>query len=95
MKFIKDLTHRGEVGSSKKFWYNISCLTATIVLFQVFIANTMEDYYMVILYAVYLVTVGGFEVIPKMLAMFIEFKTGKGVKDAGTDDAVAKQKTDS
>lgn len=78
MAFIKDITHRDGIGSSKKLWFNISCFTATYVLVLVARKDTMEDYAFICLFAVYLVTVGGFEVIPKILAMILEFKTGKG-----------------
>lgn len=77
MKFINDIVHRDGKGSSKKLWYNIAGLTATIILLWVCYKDTFEDYAFICLFSVYLVTVGGFEVMLKMMAMVIEFKTGK------------------
>jgi hypothetical protein len=76
MKFITDLTHRDGKGSSKKLWFNIACLIATIIICWVAYKDTMEDYAFIVFYAVYLACIGGFEIIPKLLGMIIEFKNG-------------------
>jgi hypothetical protein len=47
----------------------------------------MEDWAFICLYATYLITVGGFEIILKMMAMIIEFKNGKGATNASIPDA--------
>lgn len=89
MNFIKDITHREGKGSGRKFWFNIACCTATAVLLWVTARDTMEDEYLICLYSVYLVTVGGFEVIPKMLSMIIDLKNGGrhvGVTDSKQKD---------
>lgn len=98
MKFLKDITHRGDVGSSKKFWFNIACFTATVIIiklaWQLCSEYGMDDRVFVCLFVAYLASVGGFEVIPKMLAMIIEFKTGKGTQNVA-NNTMAEQKTDS
>lgn len=76
MQFLHDLTHRNGQGSSKKFWYNISALTSTIILLWICYKDTMEDYAFIFLFMAYLLTVGGFEVILKMTQMVIDLKSG-------------------
>lgn len=79
-QFIKDLTHRNGQGSSKKFWYNMACFTATVVM--LWIASKlptefgMDDWIFVVLFGVYLITVGGFEVILEVAKLFIQWRTG-------------------
>lgn len=87
MQFFKDITHRDNRGSSKKLWFNMACLTATFVLGWVCYKDNMEDWAFICLYATYLITVGGFEIILKMMAMIIEFKNGKGATNASIPDA--------
>lgn len=77
MSFLKDITHRDDKGSSKKLWYNGAALTATIVLLWVAYKDNMEDWAFITFYAVYLGTVGGFEVVLKIMDMLIQFKNGK------------------
>lgn len=77
MKFLTDITYRDGKGSSKKLWFNLACLTATITLLWVCYKDNMEDWAFIIFYAIYLITVGGFEIILRMMAMVIEFKNGK------------------
>jgi hypothetical protein len=76
MRFLHDITHRNGQGSSKKFWYNIAGLTATIVVLWVCYKDTMEDYAFICLFLTYLLTVGGFEVILKMTQMIVDIKSG-------------------
>lgn len=92
MSFFKDILGRDDKWSSKKLWYNVACLTATIVVLVMAYRNTMEAYAYICLYSVYLVTVGGFEVIPKILAMILEFKSGKEIKSGDTSVSVEIQK---
>ena len=77
MKFLKDITGRDGKFSSKKVWYNVAGFASTACLLWIAYKDTFEDYAFICLYAVYLVTVGGFEVMLKMMAMIIEFKNGK------------------
>lgn len=77
MSFFKDIMGRDNKWSSKKVWFNIACLTGTFVLLLVAYKDTMEDYAFICLYAVYMASIGGSEIIPKMLAMILEFKTGR------------------
>lgn len=76
MSFLKDITHRDGKGSSKKIWYNGAALAATCVLLWVCYKDNMEDWAFITLYAIYLCTVGGFEVVLKMLDMMIKLKNG-------------------
>lgn len=78
MIFLRDITSRDGKASSKKLWFNIACFTSTVIVTWMAYLHCMEDYAFIALFSVYLVTVGGFEVIPKMLGMMIEFKNGKG-----------------
>lgn len=75
------LIHRNGEVSSKKVFFCVACAVATVILLWVTYHQHLEygmtDEWFVALFMVYLVTVGGFEVIPKMLAMLIEFKNGK------------------
>lgn len=86
-KFIRGITHRNGEPSSKKFWYNVAGLAATaIILYLAYTLPTergMEDWVFVWLFAIYLVTVGGFEVILQMMRMMLEWKNGtqKGAAD--------------
>ena len=76
-QFLKEITERNGESSSKKLWYNGACLTATIVLLWICYKDTFEDWAFISIYSVYLVTVGGFEVIIDLVNKIIEFKTGK------------------
>lgn len=80
IQFVKDITHRNGEGSSKKLWYNLACLAATAVLlrlaWKLSTADGMEDWTFVWLFAIYLVTVGGFDVILEMMRLVIQWKTG-------------------
>ena len=85
MQFFKDINYRDGKGSSKKWWFNIACLTATIILLWICYKDNMEDYAFIALFSIYLTCLGGFEVIPKILAMVLEFKTGKKVEVTNAD----------
>lgn len=85
MKILYDITHRDGKGSSKKVWYNIAGLTSTIIVLWVCYKDTMEDYSFICLFAIYLVTVGGFEVMLRMMAMVIAFKNGGKNVDVALD----------
>jgi phage-related holin len=78
---FKEINSRDGKWSSKKIWFNVCCLTATIVLAWIAYKDTMEDYAFIIFYCIYLVCLGGFEIIPKVLGMVLEFKTGKKVEE--------------
>ena len=77
MRFFVDIMKRDGKYSSKKVFYNVAGVAATVVLLWLAYKDTMEDYAFICLYSVYLVTVGGFEVMLKMMAMIIEFKNGR------------------
>ena len=77
MKFFIDIMGRADKFSSKKVWFNISCLIASGCLCYITYRNDMDDTYYIILYSIYLTCLGGFEIIPKILAMVLEFKTGR------------------
>lgn len=80
MNFIKDITHRDGKGSSKKFWYNIACLTATVVIlwtaYKLPTAEGMDDWVFIWLFGIYLVTAGGFDVILEVLRLILQLRTG-------------------
>jgi len=76
LKFIKEIFTRDGAASSKKFWFHGACLTATIVLLWVCYKDNMEDWAFIVLYGIYLACLGGFEIIPKILGMILEFKNG-------------------
>jgi predicted outer membrane lipoprotein len=79
-QFIKDITSRNGEGSSKKLWYNGACLVSSIVVIR--LAWTlpteygMEDWAFVWLLGVFLVCVGGFDVILEMMRLAIQWKSG-------------------
>ena len=79
MKFFIDLMGRDNKWSSKKVFYCIAGLVATICLLWITYRDTMEDWNYICLFSVYLVTVGGFEVMLKMMAMVLDFKSGRSV----------------
>ena len=91
MRFFVDIMKRDGKYSSKKVFYNVAGITATIALLWVTYKDTMEDYAFICLFSVYLVTVGGFEVMLKMMAMIIEFKNGRSTT---TTTATYKETTD-
>jgi hypothetical protein len=74
MKFLHDLTHRDGQASTKKFFYAMACTVATICLVWITYRDTMEDWAYITLFLVYLLTVGGFEVILKMAQMIVDIK---------------------
>jgi len=82
--FFREMFSRDGTISSKKFWYSAAALTATICLLWVTYKDNMDDWIYVCLFCIYLVTVGGFEVMLKMMAMVIEFKTGKPATSSTT-----------
>lgn len=75
--FFTDLFYRDGKGDQKKTFYNVAGVTATACLLWACYKDNMEDYAFICLFSVYLVTVGGFEVMLKMMSMVIEFKNGK------------------
>ena len=77
MKFFADIMGRADRFSSKKVWFNLSCLIASGCLCYITYRNDMDDFYYIVLYSIYLTCLGSFEIIPKILAMVLEFKTGK------------------
>jgi hypothetical protein len=77
VNFLTDITHRDGKGSSKKLWYNLACVAATVCLLWITYKDTFEDWAYICLYLIYLACIGGFEVVPKMMAMIIEYKNGK------------------
>ena len=85
LPFIMDITHRDGSGSSKKLWYNLACMTATVVLLWCAWAlpsdKGLEDWAFIWLFAIYLVTVGGFEVLLKMMTLVVAWKGGKPPED--------------
>ena len=80
MKFLLDVAGRDGKWSSRKIWYNICGITSTVCLlwltYQIKPADEISWMY-IALYSIYLVTVGGFDVMLKMMTMIIEFKNGK------------------
>jgi hypothetical protein len=77
MKFLLDIMGRADKFSSKKVWYNGACLTVTGCLLWVTYKDSMDDMSYITLYSIYLMCLGGFEVIPKVLGMVLEFKNGR------------------
>lgn len=75
-QLLKDLNSRDGQLSSKKLWYNLSCLTSTVVVLWACYRDSIEDFYFICLIGIYLCTVGGFEVILEILRLV------KGVKNA-------------
>lgn len=88
--FVKGLTHRNGEPSSKKFWYNIAALVASIVIiwegYKLPTVDGMDDWSFIWLFAIYLITVGGFEVILEMMRLAITWKTGGKVEEEPKDD---------
>ena len=76
-QFFKAIVSRDGKISSKKLWYNFAGATATACLLWITYKDDMEDWTYICFYSIYLVTVGGFEVMLKMMAMIIEFKNGR------------------
>jgi hypothetical protein len=75
--FWKETLGRDGKWNDKKIAYAIACLVASYILVFIAWKDNMEDWAFICLYCAYLVTVGGFEIILKMMAMIIEFKNGK------------------
>ena len=77
-KVIREISQRDGKLSSKRFWYNAAGLASTLII--VYLAwtlptvNGMEDWVFVWVFAVYLITVGGFEVILEMMRLAIQWK---------------------
>ena len=77
MKFWIDIMGRADKFSSKKLWFNLSCLTATGCLIWITYKASMEDAMYITLYCIYLMCLGGFEILPKVLSMVLDFKSGR------------------
>lgn len=95
MKFLRDITYRDGSGSSKKVWYNMSCLSATIIIlwtgYKLPTEQGMDDWTYIWLFAIYLCTVGGFEVVLQILKLIVQWKNGQSAKeniDAGANQDV-------
>lgn len=88
LSFLKDITHRDGEGSSKKLWYNVACGAATVIMlweaFQLPSAYGMDDWAFIWLFGVFLLSVGGFEVLLQVVRLI------KGVPDAN-NTATSKQ----
>lgn len=84
-RFFKEFVSRNGEGSSKKLWYNGACAVASVIM--VYLAWTLptergiDDSIFVWLFAVYLGTVGGFDVILEIMRLFIQLKTGSAPVD--------------
>lgn len=76
-QWLQEINYRDGKYNSKLVWYNLSCLTATSVVLWTCYRDLMEDYAFIWLFSIYLITVGGFEVILKAMSMIIDFKNGK------------------
>ena len=85
---IIDLVARDGKLSSKKVWYNVSCAASTLIMIYVTVKQIKVDYYYICLFSIFLVTVGSFEVIPKMLAMLIEWRTGRKMEQTETTNTI-------
>ena len=82
-EFIRGLTHRNGMASSKKTWFNGACLTATAIMawlaYKLPTVDGMDDWAFIWLFAIYLVTVGGFDVLLEMMKLALQWKTVKEI----------------
>lgn len=79
-KFLTDITSRNGAVSSKKFWYNVAGATGTGVVvwlaYKLPTPDGMDDMTYVWLFGIYLLTVGGFDVILETMRLLVQFKSG-------------------
>jgi hypothetical protein len=78
--FFTGLTHRNGEVSTKKIFYGVAGAASTfIIVYEALKLPTpdgMDDWAFIWLFAIYLVTVGGFDVILEMMRLVISFKNG-------------------
>lgn len=83
--FFKSIVYRDGASSSKKLWYHGACAVACVImLYLAFTLPTdrgMEDWTFVWLFAIFMLTVGGFDVILQALKLIIEWKNGKPAQE--------------
>ena len=73
MAFLKDIAGRDGKWSSRKVWYNLSCLSVTGCMIYITYRGMDDNGYIAML-SIYLITVGCFDVLLKVIDMILQFK---------------------
>jgi hypothetical protein len=80
MSYFKDIFYRDGQGSTERTWYNVAGLAATFVVIYLACytheAGGVDIWAYVWIFAIYLITVGGFKVLLEMMRLLVSWKTG-------------------
>jgi hypothetical protein len=80
MSYFKDIFYRDGQGSTERTWYNVAGLAATFVVVYLACytheAGGVDIWAYVWIFAIYLITVGGFKVLLEMMRLLVSWKTG-------------------
>ena len=98
MNYFKDIFYRDGSGSTERTWYNIAGLATTLVVlylpFYIHEKDGVDVWAYVWIFAIYLVTVGGFKVLLEMMRLLVSWKTGVVPATTETTKTTTETKTE-